>query len=324
MLSIFLFVVSYRQTIGARKERARGAKHELEAVLTKRYLAAVYDPEPEDIRRLIEASASRHRVRLADMPTVDLLLSSLELAVLENDFVGDTERQDALQRLGRILEQSAKEAEQPVAIAAPNVSRTDRSIDIGVAERTSRRLVWALAAGTVTAGTAAAGAFAGGTSETLTDSAVGLSIAISGASVAFLAAIFRLADRDESDGIDYIGEAQAFDESVRRRLRDASTGLEATTGDGAVDWIVGDARGRIGIQTMFAPSTRPPSRRRIWRRLDELREAKRDMGLDEVLLVLPEIPRKKYDIHEGWIRITDPSGMAEFVRRVLPADGPRS
>jgi hypothetical protein len=47
-VSVGLFLIGYRQTVGARRERAKAASVELERTLLKRVLLEGYDPSIRD------------------------------------------------------------------------------------------------------------------------------------------------------------------------------------------------------------------------------------------------------------------------------------
>ena len=50
-ISVGLFFVGYRQTIGAKKERIRSANDETEKILVRRIVLEEYTPRVEDIAR---------------------------------------------------------------------------------------------------------------------------------------------------------------------------------------------------------------------------------------------------------------------------------
>ena len=66
-VSVSLFLLGYRQTIGARRERIRAANAELERILVRRIVLEKYTPTQMDLSRLIDGKAGDYRVRRADL-----------------------------------------------------------------------------------------------------------------------------------------------------------------------------------------------------------------------------------------------------------------
>lgn len=98
-ISVVLFVVGYRQTIGARKERVRAANSELEKVLLRRIVLESFKPTTEDLSRLINGKARDYRVRSRDLLSEDELLEMVFTRIVESDFVTADSRTEILERL---------------------------------------------------------------------------------------------------------------------------------------------------------------------------------------------------------------------------------
>lgn len=115
LLSIFvsvgLFLFGYRQTIGARRERARTANTDLEKVLLKRIVLEMYQPSAKDLTRLINGKARDHRVRPRDLLSEVELLEVMFTRIIESDFIAPDQRSEILERLSPIL---VKAEEAPV------------------------------------------------------------------------------------------------------------------------------------------------------------------------------------------------------------------
>ena len=86
-VSVGLFFLGYRQTIGARKERTRSANEEIEKILVRRIVLEEYAPRVEDIARLIDGKARDFHVRPMDLLSEGQLLNNIFTRVVETDFI---------------------------------------------------------------------------------------------------------------------------------------------------------------------------------------------------------------------------------------------
>jgi hypothetical protein len=57
LVSLILFVIGYRQTIGAKKERTKNANSSITRVIMRRMVLEDYSPVYKDITRVIEGKA---------------------------------------------------------------------------------------------------------------------------------------------------------------------------------------------------------------------------------------------------------------------------
>ena len=114
-VSVGLFLIGYRQTLGARKERIRTANTDIEKTLLKRLALESYIPSVSDVTRLIDGKARDYRVRTRDLLSETQTLNTLFTRVIESDFIGHEQREQILKRLTYVLSEAeetpAKEAE---------------------------------------------------------------------------------------------------------------------------------------------------------------------------------------------------------------------
>jgi hypothetical protein len=106
LVSVGLFFVGYRQTVGAKKERIINANSETEKILVRRIVLENYDPTSADINRLLEGKARDFRVKVGDLYSDTQLLTNIFTRILESDFIPQSQREDILARLSTILEQA--------------------------------------------------------------------------------------------------------------------------------------------------------------------------------------------------------------------------
>jgi len=67
VISVFLFILGYRQTIGAKKERIKVANKNIENTLLRRLIFENFTPSIKGITKLTEGKARDHRVKHKDL-----------------------------------------------------------------------------------------------------------------------------------------------------------------------------------------------------------------------------------------------------------------
>jgi len=135
LVSVGLFLVGYRQTVGAKKERVATANQEVEKILVRRVVLEGYTPDLDGVGRLIEGKARDFRVRASDLWSEEQVLNSIFTRVVESDFVSQEKREEILRRLVPAMAQAEEEpvAEQKAMIAAhPRTALMSRTIALGL------------------------------------------------------------------------------------------------------------------------------------------------------------------------------------------------
>jgi hypothetical protein len=117
VVSVVLFVIGYRQTVGAKKERLITANAEIEKILVRRVVLESYVPKTADIVRLIEGKARDFRVVPADMLAPEQVLNTLFARIVESDLIPQDRREEIIKRITPALTEAESEpiAEQAVA-----------------------------------------------------------------------------------------------------------------------------------------------------------------------------------------------------------------
>lgn len=113
--SVFLFLLSYKQTVGAKKERVRIANNEIQQTIVKRIILESYTPNIADLSRLIDGKARDHRVKVNDLMSITQILNTVFTRIIESDLIASDQREKILERLNPIIvtveESPIKEAE---------------------------------------------------------------------------------------------------------------------------------------------------------------------------------------------------------------------
>lgn len=116
IVSVLLFLIGYRQTVGARKERVKSANDKLIETILRRIILEKYSPKRDEIKRLIEGKARDHKVKIKDLLSVDQILNTLYTRIFENDLISQDERDANLERFSALFEPDKKEIKQEVEL----------------------------------------------------------------------------------------------------------------------------------------------------------------------------------------------------------------
>ena len=113
--SVLLFLLSYKQTVGAKKERVRIANNEIQQTIVKRIILESYTPNVADLSRLIDGKARDNRVKANDLMSITQILNTVFTRIIESDLIASDQREKILERLNPIIvtveESPIKEAE---------------------------------------------------------------------------------------------------------------------------------------------------------------------------------------------------------------------
>ncbi len=98
-VSVFLFVLGYRQTIGAKKERIKACNEKLIETILRRIILEKYSPKKDDIKRLIEGKARDYKVKQKDLLSEENILNTIYTRIFENDLISQENRDENIERL---------------------------------------------------------------------------------------------------------------------------------------------------------------------------------------------------------------------------------
>lgn len=87
VVSLVLFLVGYRQTVGAKKERIAACNAEVEKILLRRIVLEGYTPTRLDLERLMDGKARDLRVSSDDLLSVGQVLNTLYTRIVESDLI---------------------------------------------------------------------------------------------------------------------------------------------------------------------------------------------------------------------------------------------
>jgi hypothetical protein len=98
LVSVLLFLIGYRQTVGARKERVSSANEKLVETILRRIILEGYIPQRKDIGRIIEGKARDYKIRVKDILSIDQIINTLYTRIFENDLISKDEREANLEK----------------------------------------------------------------------------------------------------------------------------------------------------------------------------------------------------------------------------------
>lgn len=114
VLTVLFFVVGYRQTIGARKERARAANKRIIDTLFRRLTHEEnFSLSSSTVEKLLGGWALDARIRSSDMLGPDEVEAILIARVLENDYISAEQRQAIVTRIRSMFKVEALAALTP-------------------------------------------------------------------------------------------------------------------------------------------------------------------------------------------------------------------
>lgn len=131
LVSVFLFLLGYRQTIGARKERIKTANEKLIETILKRIILENYCPKREDILRIIEGNARNYKVKPKDLLNIDQVANIIYTKIFENDLITQEQRDKNIERLTTLFNDEKKDLKQDLdLIIRKPLDRSKKLINI--------------------------------------------------------------------------------------------------------------------------------------------------------------------------------------------------
>jgi hypothetical protein len=109
VLTIVFFAVGYRQTIGARRERARAANKNISDTLLRRFtLELQFLAGPSEVNKILAGFAIDARVRISDIYSLGEIEALLLFRVVESDYISAEQRNDIIKRFEERFKQTPR------------------------------------------------------------------------------------------------------------------------------------------------------------------------------------------------------------------------
>ena len=116
-VSVILFIITYRHTIGAKKERVKTANEKITETVLRRLILEKYSPKKKDLKRIIEGKSRDFKVKPRDLLTEEQILISVYTKIFENDLITQEQREENLERLVDLFEEEKLDSKQEIEIA---------------------------------------------------------------------------------------------------------------------------------------------------------------------------------------------------------------
>ena len=144
VLTIIFFFIGYRQTIGAKKERAHAASREIvDALLRRLVLEAGFSIKLSGIEKLIAGKSLEHKVSAGDMLSAEEIEALLYSRVVESDYIPSDQRKPIVDRLEACFKGTQQETSFQIQPTARPSFRWSE-IGLGVASALSSVIITAV------------------------------------------------------------------------------------------------------------------------------------------------------------------------------------
>ncbi len=280
LVSVFLFLIGYRQTIGARKERIVGANAHLERTLVRRVVLEKHRPSQVELSRLIEGKARDYRVRPSDLLSESQLVNTIYTRVTESELIPGEQREEILERIAPALAayEGAPMREEMIEAAADSKLRNRSSEWTAIFLGTLASIVGALVTIVPEFRT-----LQGRIAEILPTFAAAIVASLALVTVTYAFLRLRSSQEDAPSKGKEVSSYLAFESQVRRWLREAGFEIQsAGSRDSGFDFEVERAGRKILVEVKEWPRAIPPD---IVRRVvDRLRAAAKSMGSEAIIV----------------------------------------
>lgn len=102
-VSVLLFWLSYRQTIGAKKERTKNANKSVHRALMRRMVLEDYSPKYKGVTRVLEGKAREFNTSINDMLSEEQILNNIYTEVFDSDLISPNQRIDIEKKLDELF-----------------------------------------------------------------------------------------------------------------------------------------------------------------------------------------------------------------------------
>lgn len=289
-VSVVLFLIGYRQTVGARRERVRAANTDVERTLVRRIVLDSYTPALEDVTRLIDGKARDYRLNARELLSESQLMNTLFTRMLETDFLTPQQRGEVVGRVSAVLEK-AEAAPVPEAHVLELPSRKERDTTWG--------LVGLLGLAASSLGGLASVWLIGGDGGEMWW-ALGAAFAMSVVAITMITLTYRFRESQEEPGREAaLVSALDFENEVWRALRRINALPAIGPHDAGFDFVAEVAGKKILVEVK-AWSRRPPLSL-VRAVLTQLTQALEAQAADEGILVVQsplDLPAESLEAHQ--------------------------
>ncbi|MFJ7830977.1 hypothetical protein ACIQXU_12195 [Peribacillus sp. NPDC097284] len=103
VVSIIIYVLTYKQTIGAKKERTINANEEIVKILIRRMVNEDFEITLRDMYWLMEGKSRDFKIKVADLYSQEQILNSVFTKILETDFLSVNQRKKVIEQITSLI-----------------------------------------------------------------------------------------------------------------------------------------------------------------------------------------------------------------------------
>lgn len=115
IVSVTLFVISYRKIIGAKKERVNATYHEIVKILIRNLINNDHILSIPEINRILQTKSLENRIKVTDLPDEITFIYALYTRITENEILSSEKRKELIQGINEYLKK-VEEKEPSVLI----------------------------------------------------------------------------------------------------------------------------------------------------------------------------------------------------------------
>ncbi|UCG15702.1 MAG: restriction endonuclease [Phycisphaerales bacterium] len=280
VVSVALFLVGYRQTIGAKKERVKAANSDLERILVRRIVLEKYAPKEAEVSRLIGGKARDFRVRATDLLSEAQVLNTVYTRITESDLIPADQRDEILDRVGPALAESEAAPVQEEALA--EVTSSEQRLRATRAAVALMSVLTSVVGGLVAVIPEIRGM------EARIREMLPMIASTAGASLAVIAVLFvvtrlRASQEETTNKAKELAKYFEFEAQVRKTLERLGNILEPSGPHRGVDFVI--QRGDHKIAVEVKAWSRPVSTGIVRRIIEEVQRSAERIGATEAVIV---------------------------------------
>jgi len=310
-VSVILFLIGYRQTVGAKKERIGAANTEVEKILVRRLVLEGYTPKIADLERLAEGKARDFRVRRGDLLPEEELLNLLFTRIIESDLIPHDRRDELLKRImPSILEAEGDPIKDSIVVDIQTQSKA-------LISSRSPAFLMALAASIVGAVISIIPSFK--ILELAPQKLLPLIIGTATASLAMIMSfVFFKRVKDSQESTSQVGSLERyvqFERDVAQLLEKKGLAVRPSGPDVGFDFSLEAKEKKILIEVKTW--TRPLPQAFVGRVVERLQKAIELQGADQAIIVTPSfVPSLRAQAFDSKIRIMTIREFKKFLTQI--------
>ena len=112
IVSIFLFLFTYLQTVGTKRVRAKNANQDIHESFMRKMIFEEYVPKFKDLTKIVEGKAREFRVSINDLLSEEQILNGLFTDVFDSDLIPPRQRVQIEDRLNECLDRMEQESQE--------------------------------------------------------------------------------------------------------------------------------------------------------------------------------------------------------------------